>query len=59
MKKENEINRRDFVGKAAASLAGFMIVPRFVLGGQKPDGSRYLAPSDMITLGFIGTGKQG
>ncbi len=58
MKEENGINRREFVGKAAA-LAGFMIVPRFVLGGKKPDGSRYLAPSDIISLGFIGTGKQG
>ncbi|WP_428662288.1 Gfo/Idh/MocA family protein [Runella sp.] len=59
MKQENSINRRDFVEKAATSLAGFMIVPRFVLGGKKPDGSRYLAPSDIISLGFIGTGKQG
>lgn len=58
MKEENGINRREFVGKAAA-LAGFMIVPRFVLGGKKPDGTRYLAPSDMISMGFIGTGKQG
>ena len=59
MKKEVEINRRDFVGKAAAALTGIMIVPRFVLGGKKPDGSKYLAPSDMVSLGFIGTGKQG
>ncbi len=53
------LSRRNFVGKAAAAAAGFMIVPRFVLGGKRPDGSRYLAPSDMISLGFIGTGKQG
>ncbi|TDE15559.1 Gfo/Idh/MocA family protein [Dyadobacter psychrotolerans] len=59
MKEENPISRRDFVGKTTAALAGFMIVPRFVLGGKKPDGSMYLAPSDMISLGFIGTGKQG
>ncbi|HEV7347832.1 Gfo/Idh/MocA family oxidoreductase [Telluribacter sp.] len=57
--KENALSRRDFVGKAAAVAAGFMIVPRFVLGGKKPDGTSYLAPSDMISLGFIGTGKQG
>lgn len=31
----------------------FSIVPRFVIGGPG-----YKAPSDMINLGFIGTGKQ-
>jgi predicted dehydrogenase len=61
MKSENStpINRRDFVQKSASALAGFMIVPRFVLGGKKPDGNLYTAPSDVISLGFIGTGKQG
>jgi predicted dehydrogenase len=59
MKEENSVNRRDFIGKAAVAAAGFMIVPRFVLGGKRPDGSKYLAPSDVISLGFIGTGKQG
>ncbi|MCX6213987.1 Gfo/Idh/MocA family oxidoreductase [Spirosoma sp.] len=59
MNEEQAINRRDFVGKAAAAVAGFMIVPRFVLGGKRPDGTKYLAPSDVISLGFIGTGKQG
>ena len=59
MKEEQVINRRDFVGKAATALAAFTIVPRFVLGGKRPDGSKYLAPSDIISLGFIGTGKQG
>jgi predicted dehydrogenase len=54
-----KMNRRSFVGKAATAFGGLVIVPRFVLGGKKPDGSRYLAPSDMINLGFIGTGKQG
>ncbi|ADB40975.1 Gfo/Idh/MocA family protein [Spirosoma linguale] len=59
MKEDSIINRRDFVGKAATAVAGFMIVPRFVLGGKRPDGTKYLAPSDVISLGFIGTGKQG
>lgn len=59
MNKENTLNRRDFVGKAASALAGIMIVPRHVLGGTRPDGSKYIAPSDIISLGFIGTGKQG
>ncbi len=30
-----------------------MIIPRFVMGGKG-----FIAPSDKITLGFIGTGKQ-
>ena len=60
MEKETKtpINRRDFIGTTAKAMAGFMIVPRFVLGGNKPDGSRYIPPSDIISLGFIGAGKQ-
>jgi predicted dehydrogenase len=57
--KNNIISRRNFVGKASLALGSFLIVPRHVLGGKKADGSRYLAPSDIISLGFIGTGKQG
>ncbi len=57
--KNNNISRRDFVSKASLALGSFIIVPRHVLGGKKADGSRYLAPSDIISLGFIGTGKQG
>ncbi|MGZ3926228.1 MAG: Gfo/Idh/MocA family protein [Mucilaginibacter sp.] len=49
---ENAISRRAFIGKAAV-ISAFTIVPRFVLGGKG-----YTAPSDLITLGFIGTGKQ-
>jgi predicted dehydrogenase len=59
MQKEQSITRRHFVEKTAAAVAAFTIVPRFVLGGKRPDGSTYLAPSDIISLGFIGTGKQG
>lgn len=55
---QTPISRRNFVGKSAAALS-FMIVPRFVLGGKRPDGTKYLSPSDIISLGFIGTGKQG
>lgn len=50
--KPNSLSRRQFLGKAIA-VSSFLIVPRFVLGGPG-----YLAPSDKITLGFIGTGKQ-
>ncbi|MDB5260984.1 MAG: ycjS [Adhaeribacter sp.] len=49
---KNGISRRQFIGKAAA-ITAFMIVPRYVLGGKG-----YVAPSDMINLGFIGTGRQ-
>ncbi|WP_420146699.1 Gfo/Idh/MocA family protein [Spirosoma sp.] len=43
--------RRTFL-KKAATLSAFYIVPRHVLGRG------YLAPSDQITVGFIGLGKQ-
>jgi predicted dehydrogenase len=60
MKKQNTtISRRDFVSKSALALSSLMIVPRYILGGKKSDGTKYVAPSDMISLGFIGTGKQG
>ena len=52
MKKE--INRREFVEFMAASAATFTIVPRHVLGGKS-----YIAPSDKITLAYIGMGTQG
>ncbi|GAB3978391.1 Gfo/Idh/MocA family oxidoreductase [Spirosoma terrae] len=44
-------NRRTFI-KQAAGLATFYIVPRHVLGRG------FLAPSDQISLGFIGLGRQ-
>jgi len=47
------MNRRKFLGTAAASAA-FTIVPRNVLGGPG-----VVAPSDKITLAYIGTGTQG
>ncbi|MEM6845902.1 MAG: Gfo/Idh/MocA family oxidoreductase [Bacteroidota bacterium] len=45
--------RRKFIGTSLAALAGVSIVPRRVLGG-----TGYTAPSDQITIGYIGTGKQ-
>lgn len=47
------LSRRRFIGRMAA-LSVVSIVPRFVLGGPG-----YRAPSDLINLGFIGTGRQG
>ena len=52
-------SRRRFLKNSAAILAGFIIVPRYVLGGSSPNGLKYIAPSDRINLGFIGCGKQG
>ena len=52
-------SRRNFIKQSATALGGFIIVPRFVLGGSHPDGSKYISPADMISLGFIGCGKQG
>ncbi|RYF85060.1 MAG: Gfo/Idh/MocA family oxidoreductase, partial [Chitinophagaceae bacterium] len=52
-KKVTSLSRRKFLNQAAI-LSSIMIVPRFVLGGKG-----YMAPSDKINLGFIGTGRQG
>src|SRR5258708_16097594 len=46
-------NRRKFLG-AAATAAAFTIVPRHVLGGPG-----VVAPSDKITLAYIGGRTQG
>ena len=48
------INRRKFVEFLATSALTFTIVPRHVLGGKN-----YVAPSDKITLAYIGVGTQG
>ena len=45
-------NRRKFLGAAAATA--FTLVPRHVLGGPG-----FVAPSDKITLAYIGVGTQG
>jgi predicted dehydrogenase len=51
--KSGKLTRREFVG-AAASAAGFMIVPRRVLGGPG-----YVPPSDRVNIASIGMGRQG
>ena len=45
-------SRRSFLGQATKAAIAFTIVPRYVLG------KGYTAPSDMLNVGFIGTGKQ-
>jgi Oxidoreductase family, NAD-binding Rossmann fold/Oxidoreductase family, C-terminal alpha/beta domain len=51
---KNSLDRRKFVEIVAASAIGFTIVPRHVLGGKN-----YIAPSDVITLAYVGIGTQG
>jgi len=53
MTQKKNMNRREFLGSAAATVA-FTVVPRSVLGGLN-----YVAPSDKITLAYIGCGTQG
>ena len=53
MTQKKNMNRREFLGSAAATVA-FTVVPRRVLGGLN-----YVAPSDKITLAYIGCGSQG
>jgi hypothetical protein len=48
------MNRRKFLGGAAASAAAFTLVPRHVLGG-----AGRTAPSEKITFAYIGCGTQG
>ena len=48
------VSRRKFLGQSAAAAAGLTIIPRHVLGGPG-----YVAPSDKVTMAFIGVGAQG
>ena len=54
MAKLKEINRREFINTAATASLALTVVPRQVLGGPG-----FVAPSDKITLGYIGCGTQG
>ena len=47
------MNRRNFIGKAAAGAAAVTIIPRHVMGGKG-----FIGANDRINLGYIGTGKQ-
>lgn len=51
--KNRAMTRRKFVGVTATAGLAFTIVPRHVLGRG------YIAPSDKITLAYIGMGTQG
>ena len=54
MAKSKKINRREFLVSAAAASLAFTVIPRQVMGGPG-----FIAPSDKITIGYIGCGTQG
>ncbi len=53
-KKESTTSRRDFLKTGMLAAAGFMIVPRYVLGGRG-----YVAPSDRLVIAGVGAGGKG
>lgn len=46
--------RRQFIRNTTAAVGGFVIIPRYVLGGKG-----YTAPSDKVNIGIVGAGGQG
>jgi predicted dehydrogenase len=48
------VSRRAFIAASGAAAVAFTIVPRHVLGG-----AGFVAPSEKITVGYIGCGTQG
>jgi len=54
MMRNKKINRREFMGSAAAASLAFSIVPRHVVGGPA-----FVPPSDKLVLAYIGCGTQG
>src|SRR4051812_30727497 len=50
---ENSVSRRSFLRNGALAAAGFMIVPRHVLGRG------FVAPSDRLRVAGIGVGGKG
>lgn len=52
-KKKNKSSRRNFLRNTSLAAAGFMIVPRHVLGRG------YVAPSDKLNIAGIGVGGKG
>ena len=52
-KKKNKSTRRNFLKNTSIAAAGFMIVPRHVLGRG------YIAPSDKLNIAGIGVGGKG
>lgn len=53
-RNRKKISRRNFMGGAAAAIATFTVVPRYVLGG-----SGYKPPSEKLNIAAIGAGGMG
>ena len=53
-KSEFNSSRRNFIKSSAVTAAGFMILPRHVLGGKG-----FVAPSDRLTVAGVGAGGKG
>ncbi|MCB0840428.1 MAG: twin-arginine translocation signal domain-containing protein, partial [Bacteroidetes bacterium] len=53
-KAPKSVSRRSFIKGASLATAGFMIVPRHVLGGP-----RFVAPSDKVNIALVGAGGRG
>ncbi len=54
IKNLSNSNRRNFIKNTAIVTAGFMIVPRHVLGGKG-----FTAPSDKLLIAGVGVGGKG
>ena len=52
--KSPDFSRRNFLKNSALTAAGFIILPRHVLGGKG-----FVAPSDRLTVAGIGAGGKG
>src|SRR5258708_35822847 len=51
---KTQMDRRKFIKMTATGALAFSIVPRHVLGG-----TGFIAPSDKLTLAYVGCGTQG
>jgi predicted dehydrogenase len=51
---KNKSSRREFIKNTAVAAAGFMIIPRHVLGGKG-----FIAPSDRLIVAGVGVGGKG
>lgn len=54
MEEKKKKTRRQFLSASSLTAAGFMIVPRHVLGG-----ANYVAPSDKVNIAVVGVGGRG
>jgi predicted dehydrogenase len=52
--EKSDLSRRSFMKASTVAAAGFLIVPRHVLGGK-----RFLAPSDTLVVAGVGVGGKG